>query len=163
MTTAGRPTRILAVASAGGHWVQMLRLRPAWEGLDVTYVTTDPSLGAELATAARVVGKPAPGFRVITEANRWWKWRLLRQMVELLFVILRTRPDMVLTTGASPGYFALRIGHFLGAKTIWIDSIANTEEMSLSGQKVRRYADLWLTQWKHLATAEGPHYLGAVL
>lgn len=158
-----RPTRVMAVASAGGHWVQLMRLRAAWAGLDVTYVTTDPGLGVMLAAAARAAGEPAPGFCVITEANRWQKWRLVRQLAGLFVVMLRARPDMVITTGAAPGYFALRLGRLFGARTVWIDSIANAEQMSLSGQKVRPHADLWLTQWEHLATPEGPYYLGAVL
>ena len=31
--------RVLALSSGGGHWVQLLRLRPAFEGSDVTYAT----------------------------------------------------------------------------------------------------------------------------
>ena len=38
----GESKRILAVASSGGHWVQLTRLRPAFEGHDVAYVTTNP-------------------------------------------------------------------------------------------------------------------------
>ena len=51
----------------------------------------------------------------------------------------------------------------MGIKTIWIDSLANAETMSLSGLKVKPYADLWLTQWEHLATPKGPYFYGAVL
>lgn len=150
---------IMAVASAGGHWVQLMRLRPAWAGFDVTYVTTDPGLRQTLIE----VGEPAPNFRVITEGNRWHKRKLLKQLLELTWVMARLRPDAVITTGAAPGYFALRLGRLFGARTIWIDSMANAEELSLSGQKARRHADLWLTQWEHLAKPDGPQFLGAVL
>jgi hypothetical protein len=87
----------------------------------------------------------------------------VRALTGLFFVMLRVRPDAVITTGAAPGYFAIRLGRLFGARTVWIDSIANAEEMSLSGQKVRHHADLWLTQWEHLATPDGPQYLGSVL
>jgi UDP-N-acetylglucosamine:LPS N-acetylglucosamine transferase len=158
-----RKTRIMAVASAGGHWVQLMRLRPAWEGFDVTYVTTDPGLRQPLLDEAMAAGQPAPDFRVITEGNRWHKRKLLKQLAELTLVMARVRPDAVITTGAAPGYFALRLGRMFGARTVWIDSMANAEELSLSGRKARRHADLWLTQWEHLAKAEGPQFLGAVL
>jgi hypothetical protein len=69
----------------------------------------------------------------------------------------------VVSTGAAPGYVALRIAHVLRAQTIWLDSIANIAELSLSGAKVGRYADLWLTQWPHLAGPQGPYYAGSVL
>jgi hypothetical protein len=51
----------------------------------------------------------------------------------------------------------------LGARTIWIDSIANVEELSLSGRRIGKHAHLWLTQWPHLAAPGGPRYEGSVL
>jgi UDP-N-acetylglucosamine:LPS N-acetylglucosamine transferase len=78
-------------------------------------------------------------------------------------ILLVERPDVIVSTGAAPGYFALRLGKFLGLRTIWVDSIANVERLSLSGQRVGRFADLWLTQWPHLAAAGGPSYHGSVL
>lgn len=158
-----RAVRVVAVASAGGHWVQLMRLRRAWAGLDITYVTTDPGLAELLRAEAAEAGEPAPRVEVVQEGNRWQKRKLARQLLQIFLVMARLRPDAVITTGAAPGYFALRFGKMLGARTIWIDSIANAEELSLSGQKIGRYADLWLTQWPHLARPEGPHYLGAVL
>lgn len=158
-----RPTRIIAVASAGGHWVQLMRLRAAWAGCDVTYVTTDPGLRAVLQDIAARDGQPMPAFRVIAEGNRWQKGRLIRQLMQLLFLMLRLRPDAVISTGAAPGYFALRFGKLVGARTVWVDSVANAEEMSLSGARVQPYADLWLTQWPHLERPEGPRFLGSVL
>lgn len=158
-----RPLRVLAIASAGGHWVQLMRLRRAWEGLDVTYVTTDPDIAPVLRAQALAAGEPEPGLHVVQEGNRWQKRKLLVQLAQLTWIMLRLRPDRVITTGAAPGYFALRLGKMLGARTVWIDSMANAEEMSLSGRKVGRHADLWLTQWPHLAREGGPQYMGSVL
>ena len=163
-----KPPRVLAVASGGGHWVQLCRLVPAWDSCAVTYVTTEPGFrpGIEAMAAAR--GQPRPGFYVVLDANRWQKLRLVWSLLQLIMILLRTRPDVVITTGAAPGYFALRLGRLMGARTIWVDSIANAEELSLAGQKAGRHSDLWLTQWEHLAQPgdsghKGPEYKGSVL
>ena len=140
-----------------------MRLRTAWEGCEVTYVTTDPGLVDALCQMTAESGGAEPKMRIVTEGNRWQKRRLIRQLLQILMLMLRIRPDAVISTGAAPGYFALRIGKLLGARTVWIDSVANAEELSLSGRKIGKHADLWLTQWEHLACPEGPHYLGAVL
>ena len=83
--------------------------------------------------------------------------------LRLLVILLRFRPDVVVSTGAACGYFALRFAKLLGARTIWLDSIANVEELSMTGRLVRPYADLWLTQWPELAQPDGPEFRGAVL
>jgi hypothetical protein len=46
---------------------------------------------------------------------------------------------------------------------MWLDSIANAEELSLSGRKVGKHADRWLTQWPHLVEEDGPEFHGSVL
>ncbi len=145
--------RVLAVASSGGHWVQLRRLRPAFEGCDVAYLTTDPGHGDEV-TPAR--------FYTARDASRWNKLGLLVSAAKIAWVVLRERPDVVISTGAAPGYFAIRFGRLLGARTMWIDSIANVEELSLSGRMASRRAHLCLTQWPHLAGGAVRHE-GAVL
>jgi hypothetical protein len=50
----------------------------------------------------------------------------------------------------------------VGARTIWLDSIANSDRPSLSGTFARPFASLWLTQWKHLADG-ALRYEGALL
>ncbi|CAB5122971.1 hypothetical protein D3OALGA1CA_2697 [Olavius algarvensis associated proteobacterium Delta 3] len=75
----------------------------------------------------------------------------------------KERPDIVVSTGALPGYLGIRLASALGKRTIWVDSIANVEELSMSGQRIGAYADLWLTQWPHLAKENGPEYAGQVL
>jgi len=158
-----RLPKVMAVASSGGHWVQLMRLRKAWDGLEVIYMTTEPGLSDVVKTMAMHEGNPPPCFAAVIDANLSEKGCLLRQLVQVVFVVLRHRPDVIITTGAAPGYFALRLGKLLGARTIWIDSMANAEQLSKSGQEIGRHADLWLTQWEHLARPEGPHFMGAVL
>ncbi|GAB4217242.1 MAG: PssD/Cps14F family polysaccharide biosynthesis glycosyltransferase [Sandaracinaceae bacterium] len=149
-----RRRRILAIASGGGHWVELLRLRPAFEGHDVVWCTVDE------AYRTQVGGAP---FRVVPDVTRWDRLGLARASAAVLRVLLEVRPDVVVSTGALPGFFGVVLGKSLGARTAWIDSIANVEELSMSGARVGLFADLWLTQWEELARPGGPRYEGAVL
>jgi UDP-N-acetylglucosamine:LPS N-acetylglucosamine transferase len=148
-----RKKKVLAVASGGGHWVQLMRLRPAFRDMEVEYMTTDRAYSAE-------VGRPVLSVR---DANIWDKPSLALMFVQVALKVLRVRPHIVVTTGAAPGFAALLFGRLVGAKTIWIDSIANSEELSTSGKHAGKIAHLWLTQWEHLAKPEGPYYMGSVL
>jgi UDP-N-acetylglucosamine:LPS N-acetylglucosamine transferase len=144
----------LAVSSSGGHWVQLRRVVPAFADSEVVYVTVLESYRSQV---------PENRFYAVNDATRWNKFGLIRLALKLAWIILKERPSVVISTGAAPGYFAILLGRWFGARTIWIDSMANIEELSLSGSRAGRYADLWLTQWPHLAKAEGPHYGGSVL
>ncbi len=151
---SARPPRILAVASGGGHWVQLLRVKNAFEGCDVTFVTVRESYRVQV---------PGQGFIAVNDATRWSKWSLVALAVRMFLIVARLRPDVVVSTGAAPGYFALRIGRWFGARTLWIDSIANVEEVSLSGRRIASHVDAALTQWKHLESTPGFRFRGAVL
>lgn len=146
--------KIFAIASGGGHWIQLLRIRPAFKGNKVVYATTIKGY------ADSVRGHK---FYSIVDGNQKTKLKLILMAAQIFFVILKERPHFVVSTGAAPGFFAMLFGRALGAKTIWLDSIANADELSLSGRKVKSIASLYLTQWESLASENGPFYLGAVL
>ena len=143
------------MASAGGHWVQLARLSDAFEDSDTLYVTT--VAGQTAPSGDRAVAK-------ISDGSRNEPWRLLAAGLQLSLLIVGFRPHAVITTGAAPGYVALRLGKLLGCRTVWLDSIANAEELSMSARLARRYADLWLTQWEDLSRkTPGLDYWGQVL
>jgi UDP-N-acetylglucosamine:LPS N-acetylglucosamine transferase len=144
----------LAVASRGGHWIQLLRLRPAFEGAVVTFVTT-----------AREYQSMIPGqrFRVVAESNRSRKLLLVWTTLQLLWIIFRERPTTIISTGAAPGFLAIRLGRLLRIRTMWVDSIANAEELSLSGRLALKHADVVLTQWEHLAQPGVVDFQGSVV
>jgi hypothetical protein len=153
MKTA-RKKKLLAVSSGGGHWIQLRRVAPAFEGYEVVYVTVVASYRSQV---------PDNRFYRVNDATRWDKAGLILLAMRMAWIVLRECPTGVISTGALPGYFAVRFGGWIGARTIWLDSMANVEDMSMSGARVGSCADLWLTQWPHLAKTLGPYYGGSVL
>ena len=146
--------KILAISSGGGHWIQLLRLRPAFAGANVTYATVNRDAEDDVAGAR---------FFLFRDANRDRKLALILQILKIAWIVARVRPDVVITTGASCGYVAVRLARLLGSRTLFMDSIANAEKMSLSAQLAQRHANMLLTQWPHLADSDGPRYHGSVI
>jgi hypothetical protein len=147
--------RVLVVASGGGHWIQMRRLQPAFDGLDVAFVSVHPTYAEEVS---------GHRFYAVRDVTRWDRIGLAVLVAQLTFILMRERPRVVVTTGSAPGMIALALAKcLLRARTMWIDSIANCEQMSGSGTRARRFCDVWLTQWPHLQQTNGPDCWGAVL
>lgn len=145
--------KIIVIASAGGHWTQLLRMKSAWAGHEVLYVSTKASFSTFV---------PGERFVSVRDSSRWDKIGLMITFKEIFKIIFREKPDIVITTGAAPGVMAMVVSKFLGRKAIWIDSIANVEQISMSGKIASYFAWKCYTQWPELKN-ERFKYAGNVL
>lgn len=147
--------KVLVACSSGGHWVQMRRILPAFDGFEQVFVGVEPEADPGLGPVR---------YHRVADVTRRNPLAVPGILVDLVGIVRAERPDVVVTTGAAPGLLALVAAKLARrGRTIWIDSIANTERMSLSGRMARPVADAWLVQWEHLARPQGPHHWGAVL
>ncbi len=145
---------VLAVSSGGGHWVQMQRLAPAFSGADVHFATTDATASGRVCSS---------NLHVYPDANKDTPLRLILCVLRLSWIVLWLRPDVVVSTGAAGGFLAIRIARLIGARTMFIDSIANARELSISARLSLGVADRVLSQWPGVAALTGAEYRGAVI
>jgi len=146
--------KVLAVASFGGHWVQLQRLETLFKEFDTYLVSTNSS-----ANHSGYENK----FFPIRDFSLDTKLRIPYAFLQAITILLKIRPDIVITTGAAPGLLFLALGKMMRCKTIWIDSVANGEKMSLSGKLARPFADLWASQWEDVAIRSGSRFIGRVI
>jgi UDP-N-acetylglucosamine:LPS N-acetylglucosamine transferase len=145
--------KVIAIASKGGHWVELLRLLPAFVGMEMVYISTNSDL------ASTVPGKK---FYTVPDANRWNKFMLMKIFIMIFRIVAKERPSFIISTGAAPGLLALAAGKMLGIKTVWVDTIASAEKLSMSGRIATKFVDRIYTQWPELS---GPKviYAGNIL
>lgn len=148
------PPRVLAVSSSGGHWAQLMLLRPALDGCDVTWACTQAGAGEPwgLAGVATIpdCNRNTPGALI---RQAWLSWRLLR----------RSRAQAIVSTGALPGLVFIVLGRLTGRRTVWVESMANSEELSQSGRWASRIAHACFVQWEALEAPGRTRFAGAVL
>ena len=148
--------RICLAASAGGHVSQLIRLSEGWNGHDTFCVTTTHVVKSKLSKYGRVY--------IVGECNRQHPIRVFMVLMRCVRIVLKERPDVVISTGAAAGCLLCLLYKILGSKIIWIDSITNVNCISLSGRMVRFFADLFLVQWPELAVRyKNAEYVGAVI
>jgi UDP-N-acetylglucosamine:LPS N-acetylglucosamine transferase len=148
--------KICLVASAGGHLTQLLKLAQSWAGYEPVFVTTSDAVAGELQKRGCVY--------VVGECNRRQLLKTIKVFWQCIRIVLKERPDVVISTGAAAGCMMCFLGKFMGAKILWVDSITNTEKLSLSGRMVRHIADLFLVQWPELAARyRNVEYVGAII
>ena len=152
MTNSSR--KVLAVASGGGHWEQLMLLRPTLEQHLVRFATTDAAIAHQ---------RGIEQVDTLPDCNFNTPFRALLCAFKAFWVVLSIRPHVIISTGAAPGYFCLLAGRLVGAKTLWIDSVANGEQLSMCGKLSKYTAHQCLSQWPEVAAASGVEYRGAVL
>ena len=145
--------KILAISSSGGHWVQMQRITSSFSGNEVVYVSTLKGYAKEVF--------PYKYYQV-KDASAWSKLNLFFLFFQLGKIIFKERPNIVISTGAAPGLFAILLSRLIGARTLWLDSIANYEKISLSGRLAKYFTHLHLTQCEHLINQK-TNCLGKIL
>jgi len=138
--------QLLKLLEASGKWPQ----RPSF------YVTTLPQLAEKLENFG-------PTY-VIGECNRLHPLGTVSVFFKAFKMVVAERPDVVVTTGSLPLAMVCLSAKLLGARVVWIDSIANVDKFSMSGSLVRHFADLFLTQWPELAKKyRNAEYVGTLL
>lgn len=149
-----KKTRILAVASIGGHWIQLLRItKPLEQRYEVVYISTHNKCKSMIN---------GNGFHTIMDFNRWNIWKIIPASLQVLFIIIKEHPKAIITTGAAPGLLTIMIGRIFGIKCIWIDSIANVKTMSACGKLAKKITKNIFTQWAELAISK-VQYAGNIL
>lgn len=146
--------RVLLAASGGGHLDQLSMIVPPSDDPCVLLATTDPG-----QARLRGYGKIEP----LPDCNVTQPIASLRTAIAAFRLVSRVRPEIVVSTGAAPGLFCIFWGRLFGARTLWIDSVANAERLSLSGRIAMHLAHGCLTQWEELADGSKVKFVGSVL
>lgn len=147
---------VLAAASLGGHWIQLLRLTAGMHRREcrVDYLSTHDRCATMIPRGSR--------FFRLGDFSRTDSWRLFPALWRAIRIVRRLHPDVVVSTGAAPGLVTIIAARLCGVRAVWVDSIANVEQLSMCGRLASRIASETYTQWPQLAGGR-VRYAGNVL
>lgn len=133
----------LAIAcSTGGHMVQVRQLTPVYERYEHFYFTFCGGIADEIKKTSRVRAIP----NIVKHNPLSW----IIGAVLSLHIVIKERPDVVITTGAGIVVFFCLFAKLFGAKLIFIESMARIESPTLTARMLYPFADLFLVQWPGL-------------
>ncbi|MEE9303709.1 MAG: oligosaccharide biosynthesis protein Alg14 [Thiotrichaceae bacterium] len=148
--------KILAVSSPGGHWVQLNKICNMLE-------EKHPVVYASPRSQYQLKKQGERTVHNILDVSADNKPMLIPLAFQMLYLFIKERPQTIISTGAAPGVVAILLGKYLGIKTIWIDSIANVQQLSRSGRMIKAHADVVITQWEPLSDGKTILHKGSVL
>ena len=75
-------------------------------------------------------------------------FRLLKNCIEAFVLLLREKPDLIVSTGADVAVPTCIIGKLMGVRLVYIESGGQVTTPSISGRLGYPFADLFIVQWK---------------
>jgi UDP-N-acetylglucosamine:LPS N-acetylglucosamine transferase len=152
---AGSRVDLLLVCSTGGHLVQLVALREAWEPFSRAWVTFDKSDARSLLAGESVTYAHGPTNRSVKN--------LLRNLVVAWRLVRRVRPQVVLTTGAGIAVPFAWVARLRGAQVVYVESLARIDGASLTYRLIAPIAARRYVQWPELHQAlPGSRFAGNV-
>lgn len=139
--------KVCLVCSSGGHFYELYCLRGAWSTHERFWVTF-------LGQDTRYILRDEKVYTAYSPTNRSLK-NLIRNLFLAWRVLVKERPRVLVSTGAGvcvPFFF---LAPLWGIKTVYIESLARIEELSLTGRLVYRFVDEFIVQWPELAERYG--------
>lgn len=131
--------KICIAASAGGHLTEALQLAEVWKGKEHFFISDKRINAISLAQKEKV-------YFILPSRRNYFKFGI--SFLQSLYIILKERPSVIISTGAEIGYPALLIGHYLGIKTIYIETLARINSPSLCGKLIYGKCDHFYVQWE---------------
>ena len=136
--------KICFAASSGGHYEQILMLRPLMEKYD-SFIITEKTL-------YKVKSKGEKMYYLL-QVNRKEKTFIPRMIINILrsvSIFIKERPDVVICTGALATIPICLISKLMGKKLIYIESFAKVTTATQTGKLMYRFADRFYVQWPQM-------------
>jgi UDP-N-acetylglucosamine:LPS N-acetylglucosamine transferase len=138
--------KICIVASAGGHLAELQSLLPVISEYDYFYVTFYlKNVTTNLPERTYFVVNPdirnprlgIPAFAI--------------NFFQSLFILLKERPNVVITSGATVAFTFCYLAKFLlKSRIIFIETMSRINSPSLIGRLLHPIADVFIVQWRSM-------------
>lgn len=136
--------KICFAASSGGHFEQLMMLRPLMEQHD-SFVVTEKT-----AYATAVKGIKTYYMLQVNREEKSCFLKLLVNAFKSLRLYFAEKPDVIICTGVLAMIPLCLICKLFGKKLIFIESFAKVTSPTLTGKLLYRFADQFYVQWPQM-------------
>lgn len=136
--------KLCFAASSGGHFEQLLMLKPLMDKYD-SFIVTEETL-----YKAKIDNKK---IYYMMQVNRKEKNAIPRMVVNIfrsVKVFMKEKPDVVICTGVLAMIPLCLISKIAGKKLIYIESFAKVTSATQTGKFLYRFADQFYVQWEQM-------------
>lgn len=144
--------KICFIASTGGHFEQLMMLKPLMDKYE-SFIVTEKTEYSVIKDDRKIY--------YLNQVNRHEKtfiFKMALNFIKSLNLFIKERPDVVISTGALATIPMCIVAKVFKKKIIFIESFAKVNSPTLTGKLVYKFADQFYVQWEQMKE----HYPNAI-
>lgn len=140
-----KKTKICFAASTGGHFEQLMMLKPLMEENDSFIITEKTKYSVNKNGDIKTYYMKQVNRKEIT-----FPINMLINFFKSLFVFIKEKPDYMITTGVLSMIPMALIIKLCGKKLIYLESFAKISSPTQTGKFLYKFADRFYVQWEKM-------------
>lgn len=133
--------KICFAASSGGHFEQLLMLKPLMEKYE-SFILTEKTKYNVSSDDKKII--------FLSQINRKEKtfiFKFLFNIIHSLYIYIKERPNVVICTGVLAMIPICLLTKLFGGKLIYVESFAKITSPTETGKLLYKFADQFYVQW----------------
>jgi beta-1,4-N-acetylglucosaminyltransferase len=157
MKKIAKQIKICFAASSGGHYEQLLMLKPLMVKYDSFVITEKTNYSSEAK------GEKTYYVKQVNRKEKMCIPNLIINSFISLYIFIKEKPDAVICTGVLAMIPICLFAKVFRKKLIYIESFAKVTSATETGRLMYRFADQFYVQWEEmLDTFPNAIYLGGI-
>lgn len=136
--------KICFAASSGGHYEQLMMLKPLMEKYD-SFILTEKT-----QYEAKVAGEKTYYLKQVNRKEKTFLLRMLQNAFLTFGIFLKEKPNVVICTGVLAMIPMCLLVKLFGGKLIYLESFAKVTSPTETGKLLYRFADQFYVQWESM-------------
>lgn len=136
--------KVCFIASTGGHFEQLMMLKPLMNKYESFIVTEKTNYS---------VAKNSKKIYYLNQVNRNEKtfiFKMILNSFNTVRIFIKEKPDVIISTGALATIPMCLLAKIFKRKLIFIESFAKVNSPTLTGRLLSKFADQFYVQWKDM-------------
>ncbi len=136
--------KICFAASSGGHYEQLLMLKPLMEKYDSFVITEKTNYNAETK------GEKIYYLNQVNRKEKNFIWTMVQNVWKSIGIYRKEKPDVIICTGVLAMIPICMISKMMGKELIYIESFAKVTSPTETGKLLYKFADRFYVQWESM-------------
>ena len=139
-----KKVKICFAASSGGHYEQLMMLKPLMDKYDSFVLTEWTEYNAEIK------GIKTYYLKQVNRKEKTFFGRMIKNSILSLKIFLKEKPDLISCTGVLATIPMCLVTKAARKKLIYIESFAKVNSPTETGKLLYRFADQFYVQWESM-------------